>query len=104
MLRDVAIHTVRREEDIEVRVLIRPKVAVRIDGASSGGDDAPPPRVREISCRLNGLEVVSVDAGPSFNEEAYFEFVVHGAQARDNLTVAWTDTAGTRGEGRLTIT
>ncbi len=99
MIRDVAIHAVRQEESTDVRVMIRPKLAVRLGNAA----DSSPARVKGIDCTLNGRSVVSVEAGSNLNDEAYFEFALHGAQAGDKLEVRWTDTAGAKGEGRLTL-
>lgn len=98
MVRDVAIHAVRHEDKTDVRVMIRPKLAVRIDAS-----DKAPARIRGIDCFLNGGAIVSVEAGPTFNDEAYFEFALQDAKAGDKLEVRWTDAAGAKGEGRLTL-
>jgi hypothetical protein len=78
MIRDVAIRAFRLEEakkDAHVRVLIRPKLRVKVGDAPAtpaGG----PAFIREVNCKLNGNLVIGMEAGPHLNEEAFFEFVV----------------------------
>jgi hypothetical protein len=105
MNRDVAIRAARQEQDTHVRVLIRRGLRVRVDnvpGAMSGEKPASP--IRDVICTLNGRQVVGVEAGPDLNEEAFFAFVLRDVQPGAVLEVAWTDTAGDSGRGKLTLT
>ena len=105
MIRDVAIRAFRleQEKDTHVRVLIRPKLRVKV-GDAAAAPAGGPAFIREVNCKLNGNLVLGMEAGPHLNEEGFFEFVVRDAKAGAVIEVTWTDAAGDKGRGELTLT
>lgn len=70
-------------------------------------DDAgafiPAHYIETVTCKLNGVEIMSAEWGPSVSKDPYFAFKVKNANAGDTITVSWTDNLGEASSGELVL-
>jgi len=76
-----------------VRVLMSHEMETgqRKDGA---GKIIPAWYIQEVSAKLNGRAVMSVEWGPSISKNPFMQFNVKGAKAGDKIAITWKDNRG----------
>jgi len=86
----------KRGEVLRIAVLIRHpmETGYRLDG---DGRKVPKNVIRSLVCRYNGVEVFRAEMSPGIAANPFLEFPIVAAESGE-LTLAWVDDAGERGE------
>ena len=58
------------------------------------GETIPAHYILQVSCALNGTEVLTANWGPAVSKNPYFSFKIKGARPGDTVRVSWVDNTG----------
>ena len=80
-------------EKATVRMLMNHEMetGLRKDAA---GKTVPAWYIQEVSARLNGKVVLTVEWGPSVSKNPFLQFNIKGAKVGDKVSVTWRDNKG----------
>lgn len=59
--------------------------------------------IQEVSARLNGKTVMTMQWGPAVSKNPFMQFVVKGGKAGDTLSVTWVDNRGDQRTDEATV-
>jgi sulfur-oxidizing protein SoxZ len=60
--------------------------------------------IQQVTARLNGRVVLTVQWGPSIAKNPFLQFSVRGAKAGDTISLSWVDNRGERRSDEATVT
>lgn len=92
---------VRRDEDFEVKIIIRHEMETGFR-VTDEGKAVPRNVIRQVSCRYNGAEVFRAEPSSGISANPLFTFFVTARESGE-LVFEWTDDSGQRKSERAAV-
>ena len=80
----------------EVKALIKHPMETGLRKDKKTGKVIPAHFIQEVSCQLNGTEVMTALWGTAISTNPYVSFIVDGAKKGDLVVVSWVDNTGAK--------
>jgi len=96
---------VTKEQALEVKVLMKHPMDTGLAKNKKTKEVIPAHFITELTCQLNGSDVLTGDLGGSVSKNPYISFYMDASAAKkgDELTVSWVDNMGEKSSGKAKV-
>lgn len=103
MATNIKIKAKLKGDTAEVKTLMKHDMETGTRKDSKTGETVPAHYITEVTCSLNGEQVMMANWGPAISKNPYLAFEIAGAKAGDLVTISWVDNKGATDSAETTL-
>ncbi|MGD8783648.1 MAG: thiosulfate oxidation carrier complex protein SoxZ [Thioalkalispiraceae bacterium] len=94
MAKSIRVRAKAKGDTTTVKALITHPMETGLRKNKKTGEKIPAHFIQEVTCKLNGANVMTAHWGPAVSKNPYVSIKVSGAKAGDSVELAWVDNKG----------
>jgi sulfur-oxidizing protein SoxZ len=103
MASNIKIKAQLKGDTAEVKTLMKHEMETGTRKDDKTGETVPAHYITEVTCLLNGKQVMMANWGPAVSKNPYLSFEIAGAKAGDVVTISWVDNKGETDSAETTL-